>query len=39
LTVHICGIPFTAEAAGRAAPEEMMPGLPGLCISKRSSYA
>lgn len=28
-----------AEAAGRAAPEEMMPGLPGLCISKHLSCA
>lgn len=39
LTVHVCGIPFMAEAAGRAAPEEEMPGLPGLCITECLSYA
>lgn len=33
LTVRVCGILFMAEAPGRAAPEEKMPGLPGLCIS------
>lgn len=39
LTAHVCGIPCVAEAAGRAAPEEKMPALPGLCITKCLSYA